>query len=101
MRTGLDALRTTGSDDLAVWFVDEVGPLEMQGKGWDPALPGVFALKAGAVVLAVRPDLVGAVQDRYGIPAAQVWDAASLRTGGHVEILRALLTSVTIPAPKG
>ncbi|MCF7797148.1 MAG: hypothetical protein K9N11_08830 [Lentisphaeria bacterium] len=44
------------------WFIlDEIGPLEMQGKGYTPALAEIFASGTGPnqVLFTVRPSLVG------------------------------------------
>jgi nucleoside-triphosphatase THEP1 len=60
-----------GSEDVTI--VDEVGPLEMKGKGWAPALPGLFGRAGAVVVLAVRPGLVAAVQEQWQFIAHAVW----------------------------
>lgn len=92
LQAGLTALRPDHQKAERIWFVDEIGPLEMRGQGWDSALPGLLRDGRGTVVLVVRPDLVGPVQERYGFGAAQVWNAEHLTDSNRTEIAHALRT---------
>ena len=95
---GLAALDGDGSGDACIWFVDEVGPLEMQGKGWAPALPDLLRRTTGTIVLVVRPDMVDTVQEHFGFSAANVWDVERLGAEEHRSITDELLRSVHIPS---
>ena len=70
---GLAALAAGGERKGVVHIVDEVGPLEMKGMGWAPALPALVRDPSATVLLTVRPDLVGPVQEKFGFTAAKVW----------------------------
>jgi nucleoside-triphosphatase THEP1 len=67
---GLAALRDASERRARVVFFDEVGPLELGGGGWAPALDTAAAAAAAAAadtvfVLAVRPACVAAVRARW------------------------------------
>jgi nucleoside-triphosphatase THEP1 len=73
---GLRALSDGSLSAADVVFVDEVGPMELRGEGWGPALDAVSALPA-PMVWVVRPKLVDEVRRRWGWHDAEVVDAAS------------------------
>ncbi|HOW27120.1 MAG TPA: nucleoside-triphosphatase [Elusimicrobiota bacterium] len=68
-KTGLDfslqALRETTPDDIV--FVDEIGPLELQGKGHAPALRALLGRPPAALYLVVRLSLVESVVKYFRI----------------------------------
>jgi len=55
--------------------VDEVGPLELAGSGWAPALDALADSPAG-LVLVVRESVLEDVRARWGSAAAAVYDVA-------------------------
>lgn len=73
---GLRALSDGGLSAADVVFVDEIGPMELRGEGWGPALDAVSALPA-PMVWVVRPNLVEEVRRRWGWYDAEILDAAS------------------------
>ena len=52
--------------------VDEVGPLELDGRGWAEDLDVLLRDTRGLIVLVVRTDLCPDVQRRWGTPEAQI-----------------------------
>jgi len=53
--------------------IDEVGPMEMRGKGWAPALNKLSSI-AKPQLWVVRPDLVLPVQEKWKFEAAGVFE---------------------------
>jgi nucleoside-triphosphatase THEP1 len=100
VQAGIMALKKDRHDGGGVLFVDEIGPLEMRGQGWDPGLSGLARHGSGAVVLVVRPELVGPVQERYGFGATQVWDAEKMNESDRAGIVRALRSMLATPRPE-
>ncbi len=48
-----------------VLLVDEIGPFELQGQGWDKALQNLLPELNKPAVLVVRPSCIDAVINRY------------------------------------
>ncbi|MBK7259960.1 MAG: hypothetical protein IPI01_19605 [Ignavibacteriae bacterium] len=80
---GLAALTPGGERKGVVHFVDEVGPLEMKGMGWAPALRALLRDPSATVLLTVRPDLVGPVQEKFGFTAAKIWNVSGGAADAH------------------
>ncbi len=72
---GLEALSDGRLAAADVIFIDEVGPMELRGEGWGPALDSVSAMPA-PMVWVVRPKLVEEVRRRWGWHDAEVIEAA-------------------------
>jgi nucleoside-triphosphatase THEP1 len=72
--------------DLVI--LDEVGPLELDGKGWAPALSEILAGDAQLLLLTVRPKLVDRVCRQWHLQPAALWDSERLDLA---EATRALL----------
>jgi nucleoside-triphosphatase THEP1 len=77
---GLQALAEALRRDADVIFVDEVGPLELQGRGWAPGLDALVRQRRRPMVWVVRRGLVDEVRRRWGLAADRVWDAGAGRT---------------------
>ncbi len=71
--------RALGPDarDADVVLVDEVGPFELAGGGWAPALDKLASEHEGPVLLVVRASIVDAVRRRWGSADTVVWDVAA------------------------
>jgi len=71
--------RALGPDarDADVVLVDEVGPFELAGGGWAPALDRLAGEHEGPVLLVVRASIVDAVKRRWGSADTVVWEAAA------------------------
>jgi nucleoside-triphosphatase THEP1 len=100
MTAGLEALTAGTHESGCVIIVDEVGPLEMQGKGWAPALPRLFEHEGTVVLLTVRPALVAAVQERWKFEAHGVWKVDGGSSGSIPEMSDAILSSLHPDDPK-
>jgi nucleoside-triphosphatase THEP1 len=74
MAAGNAAIIAAVQDGLEIIAVDEVGPLEMRGGGWTPALE--FALQkclpGQHLVVTVRPTLADKLPERFPAP---IWTA--------------------------
>jgi nucleoside-triphosphatase len=68
---GNAAVSAAVQDGVDVIAIDEIGPLELEGRGWAPAL--AFALQtcnsAQELVIAVRTSLVDALPSHFPAPA--------------------------------
>lgn len=54
-----------------IFFVDELGPLELlRGQGWADVLPLIAARAFGVALVVVRPELVALARTRLGLPAS-------------------------------
>ncbi|MFA6317430.1 MAG: nucleoside-triphosphatase [Elusimicrobiota bacterium] len=85
---GLKALETALEKGADVIVVDEVGPLELQGRGWAPALDSLAAGRRKPMVWVVRPELVALVKRRWRLAEAVVWRADAGLPGLWGQILR-------------
>lgn len=66
------ALASVSASDVVV--VDEVGPLELEGKGWSPALRALVRGFAGPMIWVVRRGLTEAVAQNYAVTPRAVWE---------------------------
>ncbi len=59
---------------LPVLVVDEVGPLELTGRGFAPALREALRERVGgSTIIAVRPGILGKVRSSFGIHGARIY----------------------------
>lgn len=97
MAAGAAALSTERLSAADAVFVDEVGPLELEGGGWAAALGAILEEGGSApLVLTVREELAEAVCGRWGFRPAAVWKAGSARPE---EAFAVLLSSVDSARP--
>ncbi len=92
---GLQALSDGRLAAADVVIVDEVGPMELRGEGWAPALDAVAAMPA-PMVWVVRPNLVDEVRRRWRWHEAEVIEAAS---AGAAELAARLAQAVPARQP--
>jgi nucleoside-triphosphatase THEP1 len=52
--------------------IDEIGPIELQGKGLDAACHSVFSTYSGTVISVIRSSLLEAVLERYGLDRKRI-----------------------------
>ncbi len=91
LSAGRRALEPDTEHPPEVLIIDEVGPLELGGKGWADQLEKILRSFPGTVILVVRTGLVVQVLDRWRIHPAAIWNlsapfgslAASYRTVLH------------------
>jgi nucleoside-triphosphatase THEP1 len=81
---GLKALGpdSVGADAV---LVDEVGPFELAGGGWAPALDQLALDGTRPVVMVVRSSIVDAVRRRWGSADSVAWDASGTPADEIVE----------------
>jgi nucleoside-triphosphatase THEP1 len=61
-------LITMGIEDGARLFIlDEIGPLELEGRAWAPLLDKLLAEERGLLLLVVRSSILQEVLDKWGI----------------------------------
>jgi len=72
-RNALDPANNKGND---VVIVDEVGPLELRGRGWSEVLGGLLNETSATVIIAVRKTLTEAVIEQFGLEGALILDVA-------------------------
>lgn len=83
MAAGEKALDVARCREASVIMVDEVGKLELKGKGWAPFLEPLLSIRSAVHVWIVRESLVGEVCNRWKFqtPAiVRVGDGDSLET---------------------
>lgn len=88
---GAQAIEQALNEFVQVLCIDEIGPLELEGRGWSASLRSACARSRGVVVLVVRSRLVRDVQEAFGIHPLTHWDAATDRRAA-LEHIRLLLT---------
>ena len=62
-----------------VIIVDEVGPMELEGRGWAPALDRLVLLQEGIQLWMTRNRVLDRVRERWGIPLTNVYPAEQSR----------------------
>lgn len=86
LAAGVEALHPERTAAADVVFVDEIGPMELRGEGWAPALDALAA--AGKpMVWVVRPKLVDEVLRRWRLEDAVVMEAAAATPEALIEAL--------------
>lgn len=74
LRFGSAALSLDAVAQRDVVIVDEVGPLEMTGGGWAPAVHPLLESYDGTLLLVVRPDILRTLLKRWNISPLNVWE---------------------------
>jgi nucleoside-triphosphatase THEP1 len=72
-------LKALGPDSMGtdVILIDEVGPFELAGGGWAPALDDLARDETRPLIMVVRSSIVDAVRRRWGSADSVAWDAAA------------------------
>lgn len=94
--TGKSILHPEANKDKDVVIIDEVGPLELHGKGWSERLAWLLNETSAILIIAVRKSLTEAVTDKFGIAGARVIDVSS----GDLISYANEITSLTAKKPK-
>lgn len=87
---GRNALDPETNRNMDVVIVDEVGPLELRGRGWSGVLGSLLHETGAIVIIAVRKSLTGAVIDKFGLPEAQVIDVSAGDVVRHADEITGL-----------
>jgi len=80
---GLKILEDALDRRTSLLVLDEVGPLELEGKGWAEVLPKLARNQETTSIWVVRESLAETVVKRWGITVERVFDM----TGQHPEAL--------------
>ena len=76
-RAGQRALDPAANRAMDVVIIDEVGPLELKGKGWSDRITGLIHETRVILILAVRKNLTEAVTDKFGIATATITEVTN------------------------
>jgi nucleoside-triphosphatase len=63
-------IRQTPPDDLLI--VDEVGPLELEGRGVRPSLERILSSRPGTTLLVIRESILGDIVASLGLQSARI-----------------------------
>ena len=77
LRLGHQALDAAATDGADLVIVDEFGPLELAARGWRGAVDALVRTGRTPLLLVVRQELAGAVQEAYASVPCKVLDAAA------------------------
>jgi nucleoside-triphosphatase THEP1 len=94
---GEQALASAAARRTCVIALDEIGPLELAGKGWSPALSALLSSPPGVLLLVIRPDLIGRVTERWNLKPAHIWKPGEATPGDAV---RQLIATLPCAAPQ-
>ena len=89
---GSAAIRSGAREDLLV--VDEVGPVELAGGGYDPVLRELLPRRRGRTLLVIRSVMLAKAVRRYGLEPVRVFD---LRRDGADDLAGWLLEGWSEP----
>ncbi len=93
LAAGLKALSPESLLNTDAVFVDEAGFLELEGKGWAPALSGLRGLKAPLIIV-VRGQLLERVSGLLELENPVIWKAGDIELGAALEELSAAVSAV-------
>jgi nucleoside-triphosphatase THEP1 len=91
------ALASAAARKTHVIALDEIGPLELAGKGWSPALSALLLSPPGVLLLVVRPDLIQRVLERWNLKPAHVWKPGEVTPG---EAARQIIATLSYAMPQ-
>lgn len=72
---GMDLMLKGMDKGACLLILDEIGPLELEGRAWAPLLERMLAAENGLLLLVVRSSILQEVQDKWGISDAEVVEA--------------------------
>ena len=76
-RWGTELLTTADAPEAEVLCIDELGPLELAGLGWSPAMERILQNPPRVLILTVRTTLQAKILQRWGLTARLTWRAGS------------------------
>jgi iron complex transport system ATP-binding protein len=85
---GLDVLTKGLSEKNDVLILDEIGPMELGGRGWYKALQVLDRNYRIPQVWVVRENILGEVRDRWNIPEENVFHIQKNRPADLVQRIR-------------
>ncbi len=97
IRFGEEILSREKTDDNDLLVIDELGPFEMKGLGWDTALNTLFRHWEGPMLWTVRESLIDEMAKRYGVHVAAVFHAGKTPADTAAKTIYNTLTSQFAP----
>ncbi len=97
-QTGLNALDPDRNINTSIVVVDEIGPMELKGQGWDSRMTELVEKYKGHLIIVIRKSLIDEVKLRYGIGDPVVYDIGVLAIPAIIE---RLTERIKIRAPHG
>jgi nucleoside-triphosphatase THEP1 len=98
LRLGHQALAVAATEGADFIIVDEFGPLELASQGWRRAVDALVRTDRAPLLLIVRQELAGAVQEAYAGVPSKVLDASAPESV-H-EVIRLLAHGRTVRGPE-
>lgn len=92
-QTGLDALEPGRNISSNIVVIDEIGPMELSGKGWDKRMAELMQTYKGHLIIVVRKSLVEEVKNRYGISDPFIYDVGASEAPAAIREITELLKS--------
>lgn len=74
---GEKALWIENLQDTDLVVVDEAGPFELRGQGWDGALQDIVTHHKGPLLLVIRESLINEIAEKYGLAISATFEAES------------------------
>jgi nucleoside-triphosphatase THEP1 len=89
---GLEALQAgIQRHETDFMILDELGPLEFEGKGWTAVLQKMRESAAKVLLVTVRPSLVEPVVSHWGFRPAAIWEIGSKDLPEAVSFIKGLI----------
>jgi nucleoside-triphosphatase THEP1 len=89
---GLDALQAgIQAPDMDLMILDELGPLELEGKGWAAVLQKMRESTAKVLLITVRPSLIEPAVSHWGFHPAAVWRAGTVNLPAAVGFIKGMI----------
>lgn len=92
-QTGLDSLEPGRNISSNIVVIDELGPMELSGKGWDKRMAELMQTYKGHLIIVVRKSLVEEVKNRYGISDPVIYDVGASEAPAAFREITELLKS--------
>jgi nucleoside-triphosphatase THEP1 len=93
-QTGLAALDPDRNISSNIVVVDEIGPMELSGQGWDKRMTELIHTYKGHLIVVVRKSLVEEVKNRYGISDPVIYDVGASEAPAAFREITELFKSV-------
>ncbi len=94
---GEHAITSAATQKSGVIALDEIGPLELEGKGWSGALSALLPSPGRILLLVVRSGLVQRVIERWNLTPAGLWDPRDVTPADAVRMLVAARSGAQAP----
>lgn len=93
IRFGLDALSISKFNGCDIVIIDEVGPLELTGKGWSGPLSENLNKFSGILLIVIRESLVDDIRNKFQFTPEEVWNLNYIEIDTILKHIRTSLKS--------